>query len=78
LRCGLLFNMQQELTIHDFVREAGSVRELAGFLGVDDRKGLLRVAQWASRGVIPPRAQLDFAAEWQVLRNRINRKQVAA
>lgn len=70
---GLLIHMQTP--IGDFVREAGSVRALAEFLGLSDRRGVLRVAQWASRGVIPWNAQVKHAAQWRKLSSRISRKQ---
>lgn len=69
---GLLVYMQT--SIHDFVQEAGSVRELAILLGLTDRKGIWRVAQWHSRGVIPWNAQVTYSRTWVRLSDRIARR----
>jgi len=59
--------MGDDYTIYDFVRAAGSTRELAIFLGIPDQHGAWRVSQWRTRGVIPRSAKFEYAKRWAKL-----------
>lgn len=68
----------EELTIHDYVRVAGSPSELALLLGIGTQRGIWRVSQWVSRGKIPRGAWFEHLRTWKRLAKRIAEQKVAA